>query len=166
MPVNKREQILERLKDIMSEEYIQAETVVRNRGLIEEDARPAIAIMDGDERAQVTGDSLGRGRGGRVGMSFQLMTMAPQVFFIPKELLPRNQTIATPPVNIGTIVNEYADLIVRVVARDTVLQALVGNNGSIAYIAMVTDLKSGAALQGQCRLDFAFTYMIDPSEPL
>lgn len=166
MPVSKRETILERLKEVMREEYIQAETVVRNRGLLEEDQRPAVAIMDGDERARLTGDGQGRGNGGRVGMSFQLMTMTPSVFFIPKELLPKNETRAAQPVNIGTIVNEYADLIVRVVARDPVLRQLVGSNGSIAYIAMETDLKSGAALQGQCRLDFAFTYMLDPNEPL
>lgn len=166
MPTSKREQILERLTDLMSEEYISAQTVVRNRALIKEDDRPAIAILDGDERARLTGDGQGRGNRGRVAMGFQLMTMNPQVYFIPKELLPKNVTQATPPVNIGTIVNEFADLIIRVVARDASLQALVGANGSIAYLAMETDLKSGSALQGQCRLDFALTYMIDPNEPI
>lgn len=166
MPTSKREQILERLVELMGEEYIQASTIVRNRALIKEDSRPAIAVLDGDERARLTGDGLGRGMRGRVAMGVQLMTMLPQVYFIPHELLPRNETRDSPPVNIGTVVNEYADLIIRVVAQDPMLQSLVGNNGSIAFLTMETDFKSGAALQGQCRLEFALTYLIDPSAPL
>lgn len=163
---SKREQILQRLEEVMSEEYIQAQTVVRNRALRREDDRPSISILDGDERARLTGDTGGRGPTGRpIGLP-QLMTMTPQVFFIPKELLPTNQTIGVSPENIGSIVNSYADIIVRTVIQDAVLQSLVGSNGSITLTLVETDLKSGGALQGQCRLDFAFTYLMDPSEPL
>lgn len=163
---SKREAILQRLKELFGEDYLAAATIVRNRGLLEQDERPAIAILDGDQQQRLTGDDGGRGNRGRVGMSFQLMTMRPQVFFLPKELLPQNVTDATPPENIGTIVNHYADMIVRSVAQDPVLLALVGNNGSIAWTGMETDLKSGGTLQGQCRLDFALTYMFDPNEPI
>lgn len=153
---SKRERILVRLVEIMEEEYIAAATVVRNRGLLSQDVRPAIAILDGDERARLTGDGQGRGRGGRVSMGAQIMTMTPQVFFIPDSRKPHNEQI-------GTTVNAYRDMIVRTVARDPVLIELVGANGGIAFMGMETDLKSGAQLDGQCRLDFSFTYMFDPS---
>lgn len=156
---DKREQIIIRLLELMAEEYIQAATVVRNRGLLKQDDRPAIAILDGDERARLTGDGQGRGNRGRVGMGPQLMTMTPQIFVVPKSAKPQN-------VGIGTLVNEYRDLIVRVVAQDPVLLAILGSNGSVAYMGMETDLKSGANLDGQCRLDFAFTYVLDPLEPV
>lgn len=156
---DKREQIIVRLLELMAEEYIQAATVVRNRGLLKQDDRPAIAILDGDERARLTGDGQGTGVRGRVGMSVQLMTMTPQVFVIPKSAKPNNE-------GIGTLVNEFRDIIVRVVAQDSVLLSILGSNGSVAYMGMETDLKSGSHLDGQARLDFAFTYVLDPLAPV
>lgn len=157
--VDRREQILVRLTEIMAESYIAASTIVRNRALLQQDDRPAIAILDGDERARLTGDGLGRGTGGRVGMGVQLMTMTPQVFFVPKSRRPMNA-------GIGTEVNAYRDIIVRVVAQDPQLLSILGSNGSVAYMGMETDLKSGSTLDGQARLDFVFTYLLDPLEPV
>lgn len=156
---DKRELILVRLVELMSEEYIAAQTVVRNRGLLQQDDRPAVAILDGDERARLTGDGQGRGNGGRVGMGPQLMTMTPQLFIVPKSVKPAN-------VGIGTTVNEFRDTIVRVVAQDPQLLSILGGNGSVAYMGMETDLKSGANLDGQARLDFSFTYFFDPLMPI
>lgn len=159
MPVSKREAILARIEEIMGEEYVTAATIVRNRGLNKQDARPAIAIMDGDERARLTGDGLGRGNTGRQQMTPQLMTMTPQIFILPDEKLPLNE-------GVGSLVNTMRDILIRVLANDTQLLDLVGSNGSIAYMGMETDLKSGGTLEGQCRLDFAFTYVLDPYVPL
>jgi hypothetical protein len=155
MPVSKREAILVRMFEIFGEEYITAQTVVRNRALLKTDDRPAIALMDGDERARLTGDGRGQGNTGRQQMTPQLMTMTPQVFVLPDEKLPANE-------GIGELVNMMRDIIVRTLANDPTLLALLGSNGSIAYLGMETDLKSGGALQGQCRLDFALTYVLDP----
>lgn len=152
--VSKREEILTRLVELMSEEYINAATVVRNRGLLSQDMRPAIAILDAGERARLTGDDNGRGNRGRVGMGPQLMTMTPQIFFLPETRRPLNT-------GIGQLVNAYADLIVRTIAHDPQLLTILGANGSVAYLGMETDLKSGSLLDGQCRLDFAFTYVYD-----
>lgn len=148
--LDKREQILQRLVEIMAEEYIQAKTIVRNRALIKQDDRPAIAIMDADETARLTGD-----KRGRVEMSPTLVTMRPEIYVIPKSQLPGNA-------GMGTTVNEFRFTMIRVIAQDPVLKDLVGSNGNIAYQGMVTDLKSGAFLDGQARLDFAFTYVLDP----
>lgn len=99
-------------------------------------------------------------------MGPQLMTMTPQLFVLPKDALPLNETYDVAKVNQGTIVNGFRDTVIRVIAQDPVLLDLVTSNGSIAYMGMETDFKSGSALQGQCRLDFAFTYPYDPTEPL
>lgn len=152
---DKREEILVRLFELMSEEYIAATTVVRNRALIKQDVRPAVAILDGDERARLTGDGQGRGNGGRVGMGPQIMTMTPQIFIIPDSRKPANE-------GIGTTVNEFRDVMVRVIAQDPQLLSILGSNGSVAYMGMETDLKSGASLDGQARLDFTFTYVYNP----
>lgn len=159
MGIDKREAILTRLEELMAEGYIAAATVVRNRGLLQNDARPAVAILDGDEHARLTGDDLGRGNRGRVRMTPQLMIMQPEIYVVPKTKKPGNE-------GIGPEVNDFRMTIVRVVAQDPELIALVGSNGSIAYMGMVTDLKSGSNLDGQSRFDFRFTYVLDPYDPL
>jgi hypothetical protein len=154
--IDRREQIIKRLVELLgADEYIAAKTCVRNRKLTKQDDRPAIAVLDGDERARLTGDNRGRGDHGRIAISPQLMTMQPQVFILPDTQLPQNVTI-------GTVVNDFRLTIIRVIAQDPVLLGLVGSNGSIAYMSMETDLKSGGTLEGQSRLDFAFTYVLDP----
>lgn len=159
-----REQILARLLELMTEQYIAARTAVRNRALTKNDERPAIAILDGDETPRLTGDQLGRGLHGRPGMPFQRMTMSPQVFIIPQNanLLAVDEEAASSP-TVGTLVNELRLTIVRVIAQDPVLQDILGGDGTIAYMGMTTDLKSGMRLDGQAQLDFAFTYLLDPS---
>lgn len=151
-----RELILVRLFELMTESYINAETVVRNRALLSNDARPAIALLDGDETPRLTGDGLGRGRFGRVKLIPQLMMMRPQVCFIAKSKKPKNE-------GLGTEVNLYRDLIVRVVAQDPQLLTILGSAGSVAYMGMETDLKAGSRLDGEAKLDFTFTYLYDPS---
>lgn len=157
--VNTRENILVRLVELMSEQYIAARTVVRNRGLLKNDDRPAVAILDGDENVRLSGDGQGRGNRGRQSMGPQLMTMTPEIYIIPETAKPANP-------DIGTEVNDFRETIVRVIAQDQVLLDLIGSNGSVSYIRMVTDLKSGMALDGQCRLDFSFTYVLDPLAPI
>lgn len=159
-----REQILARLLELMTEEYIAAKTACRNRSLTKNDERPAISILDGDERAILTGDQLGRGRNGRPGMPFQLMTMTPQIYVLPNNsnlLLPTDDAAFS--VVVGPLINDFRLTIVRVIAQDPVLQSILTSSGSMAYLGMDTDLKSGMRLDGQARLDFAFTYLLDPS---
>lgn len=157
MPLeDKREAILERLEDLMGEQYIAAKTVVRNRALLKQDDRPAIAILDGDERARLTGDGLGRGNNGRVGMTPQLMTMTPQIFMVLDSRQPMHE-------GVGPDVNAFRMTLVRVINQDPVLRSILGRNGSMAYMGMITDLKSGSRLDGEVQFDFAFTYVLDPT---
>lgn len=154
--IDRREAILERLVELAGEEYISAATVVRNRALLKQDIRPAVAILDGDEVARVTGDGLGLGRGGRVGMTAQLMTMRPEIFLVLDSRKIQN-------VGIGEDVNAFRMTLINVIAHDPALLAILGSNGSIAYMGMVTDLKSGSRLDGEVKFEFAFTYLLDPT---
>jgi len=146
---DKREQILLRLKAIL-ETIPTIVTVVRNRGLMDNDSRPAAYLLDGDESFRLTGD-----RKGRVTMSQELITMRPQIFVIGKSLKPQNE-------GVGAALNGYRIGIIRAIAQDAALLALVGSNGDIAYNGCETDLKNGSLLDGQLRLDFAITYVLDP----
>lgn len=151
---DKRELILLRLLELMGSDYLfpeEFETVVRNRGLLQQDARPASAILDGDESARLTGD-----RRGTPNMRPQLMLMKPQIYILPKTDKPANTAI-------GSTVNKFRFAIVQAIARDPILLDLVGANGNISYLGMETDLKSGALLDGQARLDFSFVYVLDPN---
>lgn len=148
--VDKRELIILRLMAILAPSNTGAETVVRNRALLSQDARPAIALLDGSEVQKLTG-----ARRGRVSMSPQLMIMTPQIFYLPTSKLPLNT-------GIGEDVNAFRIKIIEAVAGDAELIEILEAEGDIALVSVDTDLKSGGLLLGQARLDFAITYVLDP----
>lgn len=156
MIVDRRELILVRLVELAREEYISARTVVRNRRLLAQDVRPAIAVLDGDEAARLTGDQLGRGIGGRVGIPPELVTMRPEIFFILDSRQVKN-------VGVGEDINAFRITLIQTIAGDPVLRSLVGSNGGMAYMGLTTDLKSGSRLDGEAKVEFAFTYPLDPT---
>lgn len=151
--IDKRELILARLFAILAPANTGAETCVRNRGLLSNDARPAIALLDGDETARLTGER--RGDGGR--MRPQIQTMTPQIFFIPKSQKPKNETV-------GTEVNTFRMTILGLISSDVELRDLLGSNGSLAMPRMETDLKSGGLVDGQTRFDFSLSYVLNPDD--
>lgn len=150
MIVDTRELILLRLLAILAPANTGAGTVVRNRALLSQDARPAICLLDGTEVQRVTG-----AKRGRVAMSPQIMTMTPQIFYLPKSKLPEN-------VGIGEDVNAFRVKIIEAIAGDAELIEIIGSHGDIALMFCDTDLKSGGLLLGQARFDFAITYVLDP----
>jgi hypothetical protein len=151
--IDKRESILARL-EVLLDTIPDILTVVRNRALLDNDDRPALVLLDGSEleRAPRVGSNIP----GRQAMTPVLVTMRPQIFYVPKSKLPQNETV-------GTDLNTFRAAIIAAVGTDATLQSLVGTNGDIVYNGCETDLRSGAPLMGQARLDFAFTYWIDPT---
>jgi hypothetical protein len=145
-----REMILSQLKVILGT-LPMITTVVRNRGLLDQEQRPAAVLMDGDETARLTGD-----KRGRIRMSPELITMKPQLFIILKSHKPTNEYV-------GEDLNQYRADLITAVDLDATLRTLVGSNGNIAYTGCTTDLKSGQQAEGQMRLDFDITYVLDPS---
>jgi hypothetical protein len=149
VPSDKRESILSRIEALLATDNTGAMTVKRNKPLIDQDMRPAVALLDGDEIAKLTG-----ARRGGAAMTPQIMTMTPQVFYIAKSKAPQNE-------DVGPDVNQFRLRILSLIAGDSELKDLVGANGNISLIRMETDLKSGGLLQGQARFDFAISYVLD-----
>lgn len=157
---SKREDILAQLLVILEEvkDDLGAFSVFRNRGLMSNDKRPALALLDGNEDARLTGD---RDRAqkittsGHIRMTPQLMTMHPQIFVVLDSRKPQNE-------NIGQDLNTYIDAVTIAIAKDATLLTLLGSNGSMALKSVETDLNSGDAAEGQAKLDFELTYVLDP----
>lgn len=148
---DKRELILDRIFTVLKT-VSGITTFARNEGQQDNDARPAIVLCDGDENARLTPPP--RGRGGL--MAPTTNTMRPEIYILLKEGRVKN-------VDVGSNLNAFRLAVSQAIAQDAELAALIGPNGSIVYNGCVTDLKSGSALSGQMRLDFAFTYVFDPT---
>lgn len=157
MSATTREDILVRLLAILGT-VPDITTVVRNRGLMANEMRPAIVLMDGDEQEGLRPPSNGRGSGQVIYKTTKIAR--PQIFVLLRTAAPTNKDSAGE--DIGTKLNEYRVEIARRVLDDTALRALLGSNGSINYTGAETDLKSGAAMAGQIRVDFSIAYVFDP----
>jgi hypothetical protein len=150
MPVDdKRELIMQRLHDIC-EDVDNIVTVVRNRGLMSNEQRPAVVILDGDELGSIFGPSQSK-----ADFMPSVNTMKPEIYYLAKEARVKNEQI-------GTLLNTARLAICSAIADDAELKTLLGPNGGIHYNGCVTDLKSGSALTGEMRLDFWFKYVFNP----
>lgn len=144
--------MLVRLKAILdavrAEDTTKVRSVVRNRPVNDDNHRPALILLDGDEQAKLTAD---RKSGRQMPMSMQLMRMTPQIVIAMNEQRPNNE-------DTGTATNDLRDRIIRAIATDAQLAALYGSNGSVLLNATTTDMKSGGAVTGSMLLDFWITY--------
>lgn len=153
---DKREDILARILDIalsVKAADITIKTAIRNRGWKSNEERPAIILLDGDE--ENAGGAFTSGRGGYL-MRPSIVTMRPELYILLDERRLANDTV-------GQDLNNYRVLFARALATDTQMVSLLGSNGKVVYNGCVTDLKSGSALTGQMRMDFAFTYLFVPT---
>jgi len=152
---DKREQILVRLEDILA--LVEGiETVARNRGLMSNDKRPAIILLDGDESVTVQSPR----RSNYPGLTPTINRARPEIYVLLKEERPTNITAGGKTV--GTELNRLRIDITTRIATDAALLALMGSNGGMRYLGCATDLKSGSSLSGEMRLDFSFDYVFDP----
>lgn len=157
-----REQILNRIITLATGKagFVSA---VRNRGLRDNEKRPAIIVLDGDEAPVLThGGRNNRAHSGRtMRMTPQVMVMTPQIFILMDEQA--TMPHPAPPKEVGPALNERRVTIIKAIADDDQLLALLGSNGDIIYNGAVTDLKSGMNLEGQMRLDFLISYTFFPT---
>jgi hypothetical protein len=163
-----REQIIRHVFDICvahaTDAAIDVKTVVRNRGLIDNDKRPAIVILDGDEQPAILAPQ--SRTNSRHIFRPALVAMSPQIFIIMDELRPTGDKLYNGQlVNIGTSLNLRRDALVKVLVTDAPLANMLGPNGAIIYNGCETDLKSGGGLAGQMRIDFIIKYLYDPTTP-
>lgn len=148
-----REDMLSRILEIMGT-VAGITSVVRNRALRDNESRPAMVLLDGDETPRLTSD-LQRLRGRASIMLPQIMVLRPEIYILLKEGRPQNDAV-------GEQLNAYRVDFLTKVWNDTTLAQIVGSNGSMVYVGCETDLKSGSALTGQMKLDFAFNYVLQP----
>lgn len=156
MSVDKREEILVRLLAILETLKTDntVETVVRNRGLLKNDERPALALLDGSESSTL----LGGGRG-RVKMSVARVTMRPQIFGLLKAQQPQGKTGTD---NIGTQLNVMRGKLIKAIATDAELLALIGPNGDLNYDGMETDLSTERLMDGEFMLNLSISCVMNP----
>lgn len=152
---DKRELLLARLLTILKT-VEGMETCARNRGLMKNDKRPAIILLDGDESVATQPVT----RSNSAGLTPTINTARPEIYVLLKEARPTNEIAEG--VTVGTELNRLRIDITTKIATDADLIALLGPNGRMRYLGCVTDLKSGSPLSGELRLDFSFNYVFDP----
>ena len=152
MSIERREEVLARLFAIL--EAINGPdgfvTAKRNRALLDNDACPAVIQLDGDER--VSNTAMGRGR---QKMSPVLTTFTPQIFILLKYKKPQN-------IEVGQLLNSFRGKVLRAIANDAQLLALVGPNGDIGYDGCETDLKTGMPMEGQMQINLSISAPFNP----
>lgn len=154
--MDKREAILERLLTILqgipNTVGASEHTVCRNRGLLQDEALPALVLLDGNEVEAVTSE-----RRGRTAMSAQVMQMLPQIFVVLKPRdLPSNE-------GVGEELNQFRAALIQAFNTDAQLLQLLGSNGQIVLRRVDTDLNTGNQLRGEAQFHFAINYVMNPA---
>jgi hypothetical protein len=146
---DKREQILVRLEELLvaiAATNTENTFVYRDRAELEESELPAYVLLDGNETKEL-GSSNKRGP--------QIMSLTPQVFYIP--VPPENQLNT----GIGPQLSEHRIKLLKGIMQDGHLQDLVGDTGYIEYRGMETDMQTGAEVKGQFKIEFALAYVFN-----
>lgn len=142
-----REEILERLKEI-AEELEGIKRVERDFIAISEDELPAVIILEGDEEAD-EGDPVGRPT-----TSPRRVTMTPEI-----RIMVRNNSA-----DIGPQLSAFRAALIKAIAADAALKALVINGVGIRYRGLATALARGRTMDADMGLVFGLTYVLKPDE--
>jgi hypothetical protein len=124
----------------------------RNRGLRDDESRPGMVLLDGDESPRISR----RTQGQASLMAPQIIEIRPEVYILLKEKRPKNEQV-------GQQLNAFRIAFMSRLWSDTTLATILGANGSIVYNGLQTDLKSGSAMSGEMRLDFVANYVLKPT---
>lgn len=120
---------------------------VRNRGKLPSEKRPAISLLDEDEASER--EAFNRGRPSN---SPNFVIMSPGVYVTLDNREPENEAI-------GTNLNAFCAAIIKAVANDAELIALLGTNGEIMYDGLATDLGEDRTITGKARVGLSFKYV-------
>jgi len=125
--------------------------VVRNRGTLESDKRPAIQMMDSDEKPEDTPFNKAR-----PAFAPNRVRLTPEIYI----------TLATlQPDELGPSLNVLRAALIKAVLLDQQLFNLVGGpSGDIRYDGCITDLGKGRDLVGQMAVSITFVYILRPVE--
>jgi hypothetical protein len=149
---DRREQVLTAILAALKE-VSGVQSVIRNRGALLADMRPAVVLLDGDENSR---DPPPQGRG-QLSLSPNLIDLTPEIYVVMDTRLPQNE-------GIGEDMNALRVLILTALMSNAALIAVLGSNGDIKYDGCETDMASGRSMEGQMHLRLTFTYVLRPSE--
>lgn len=156
MSIDNRELILARLQVILaSVPGLSTAQVYRDRGEFDEEKTtlPIMILLDGSER------KISEARNGR-GVQFlpAIMELVPEIFLIikPKVLNKASEY--------GPEISGWRMKVLKAIVLDAALLALLGANGSIDYRGTDTDMQTGRSMEGQMQFNFAFRYVLNPSD--
>lgn len=160
--VDRRQQILDRLWDILSVltidlaggpnggSQIKAGNIVRNRNDLQADKVPGMIILDADEVRSTTQLKAPPGHQ-QNRMPAQIMKMTPEIYVVLDVRGVTNE-------NVGKDLNTARLAILNAIMTDEQLQEIVGSNGDIVYDGCVTDLARNRMMKGQLGISITFTY--------
>jgi hypothetical protein len=146
-----REQILSRLL-IISAGVDGIENAYRNQDEIDEDARPAISIFDGEEIAEEGDISFTRSRPPN---SPNLITMTPGIHIL----------LSAEAANVGSELNALRVNFLKAVLNDATLATLayVGDGGQIRYGGCTTYAERGRKMEGDMMIIISIIYPLIPT---
>ena len=144
-----RNDILERLVDIAAG-VVGVTYAVRNVMDLTESRMPAVVILEGDEEPSESTDTSRR----RKSRSPVAVAMTPEVCIVDTR---SSETL-------GTGLNTIRAALIDAITDDAQLQTLLGNNGSLSYRGLATDLGLGRAMLGRMSLRFSITYILFPEQ--
>jgi len=164
---DRREQILQRLLAILTAiatswrndpsatipSGIPVKEVVRSRGEMPPEKRPAIMLLDAGEVAR-PGVAQSRGR---LTAGPQLVDMTPEIYVVMDLREPDNELL-------GEDLNAMRMVILKAIMFDGELATILGGNGSIRFAGAQTDLGEGRFMEGKMIIQMTFGYPLIPSE--
>jgi hypothetical protein len=136
--------------------------VYRNRAEFDEKKHtpPLIVYLDGTERKILDANTSRRdgARGGVPAVVPMIMEMTPQIFLIMKPKL------LDQAAEYGPEISDWRMKVIKAIMKDDALLAILGANGGIDYRGMETDMQTGRTMEGQLQFNFAFRYVLNPSD--
>lgn len=161
--IDKRELIMLQLMSLL-EQVEGIKGVYRDRGqLPPTEKTPGVILLDGTERVQTQ-----LADHNFTSMPPAVFAMRPQIFMV---LTPRddltNTTLGGAAAPIGPEIATFRMRILNAVLSDETLVALVGDNGSVIYEGMDTDMQTGSTmgeLGATIQFHFVISYVLDPSK--
>lgn len=146
----RREPILARMFEILKT-IEDIKSTWRNRTALQNDARPALYLLDGDELNPNPDQGTNRGRGSSAGFPY-LLHMTPQVH------LALDDRTGEHNVSVGPDLNMYLGRIQFQISTDKELKELVTTSGDILYMGLQSDLGVGRTMAGQYQINWRLQY--------
>jgi hypothetical protein len=156
---DRREQILERLMVLLATVptvKVIMRNVVRNRGELPLEERPAISLLDADEVARGPSQTQQRGRL-VAGSVTTIVEMTPEIFVVMDARKQENKLI-------GEDMNAMRMLILQLIFNDIGLADIMGAHAQRRYVGCQTDMGQNREMEGQMNIQIAFTYALLPQD--